>query len=551
MRQKISQQAKKPSRQGRPNPYALKQFAIGENEDVESIHTRMSQLKTFEDEISLLRTAVRHFSSNRRELTEMLVEKLLHELTLKAHDRCGEPQTFEVITIVDEAKTALLSILERNPSDMKALRDLFQLFVFGTIQPDIAIDIIERFQTSIPQRLFTLQSLAAAYTYYADQDSAYHVHRNIAENYPELFDFHSKIADQVNEQVLETAKLPRSNKRLRGVSKKQDENAAKVHYQLGLRLEESHPEEAEREMQEALRRDFGHPESRCWLAKQSEKMGQVGEAREHYDICLKHHEDNLYGMNSYAILLETHFSEWNTAKDLYIRCLELEPNSATTHYNLCCLLRDHFDDYDGALKYCRRYLELEPEDPDGYGMQGHLLAQLERREEAKRAYERCLELDPDHAVVHIYYGELLATQFDQPREAKHWMEKSIILDPTFAASHNSYAQLIFKHFEEVKTARKHYNKAIELNPLNLIYHENLVYLLETINDLDAIRFHWNHWISEFPSNIEFHLKYGSFLHYDKDYDLAKQQYEICLEIDNTREDIIVLMNLLESRTAES
>ena len=116
-----------------------------------------------------------------------------------------------------------------------------------------------------------------------------------------------------------------------------------------------------------------------------------------------------------------------------------------------------------------------------------------------------------------YYGELLATQFDQPGEAKHWMEKSIILDPTFAAGHNSYAQLLFKHFEEVKTARKHYNKAIgrysfskiismlswELNPLNLIYHENLVYLLETINDLDAIRSHWNHWISEFPSNVTF------------------------------------------------
>ena len=55
------------------------EFAIVENEDVESIHTRMTQLKTFEDEISLLRTAVRLFSSNRREFTEMSVIHLLDQ----------------------------------------------------------------------------------------------------------------------------------------------------------------------------------------------------------------------------------------------------------------------------------------------------------------------------------------------------------------------------------------------------------------------------------------------------------------------------------------
>ena len=69
-------------------------------------------------------------------------------------------------------------------------------------------------------------------------------------------------------------------------------------------------------------------------------------------------------------------------------------------------------------------------------MRGYLLSQLGKKNEAKLAYLKCIEIDPNHALGHLYMAEILVNQFSDYSEAKKYTEKSLQLDAYNADAHN-------------------------------------------------------------------------------------------------------------------
>ncbi len=63
-------------------------------------------------------------------------------------------------------------------------------------------------------------------------------------------------------------------------------------------------------------------------------------------------------------------------------------------------------EYSNAVIKLKMYTETSPFDPDGYNWLGYSYRQMGDFDNAKRAYERALRLDPAHKGAHEYLGEL-------------------------------------------------------------------------------------------------------------------------------------------------
>ncbi len=64
------------------------------------------------------------------------------------------------------------------------------------------------------------------------------------------------------------------------------------------------------------------------------------------------------------------------------------------------------EEYKDALRLLARLREKRPEDADVWNLTGYASRKLGRTDEARRAYDRALELDPKHKRAHEYLGEL-------------------------------------------------------------------------------------------------------------------------------------------------
>ena len=81
----------------------------------------------------------------------------------------------------------------------------------------------------------------------------------------------------------------------------------------------------------------------------------------------------------------------------YLTALQLEPDSATAHYNLACFLATHA--HDMAIEQYKEAIELDPEYPDAHLNLGMTYADLDQRDEAKAEFKAAIELDPQDPLA--------------------------------------------------------------------------------------------------------------------------------------------------------
>lgn len=101
----------------------------------------------------------------------------------------------------------------------------------------------------------------------------------------------------------------------------------------------------------------------------------------------------------------------------------------------------------------------------------------ERFEPVRKAYEKFLKENPNHAKARIAYGSFLRDVRDEDGAREQW-EKALVLDPQNPAIHNNLA-IIYCHTGPILKGFDFYAKAIELNPREPTYYHNygtVVYL---------------------------------------------------------------------------
>src|SRR5436305_5863953 len=153
------------------------------------------------------------------------------------------------------------------------------------------------------------------------------------------------------------------------------------------------------------------------------------------------------------------------AKEAALKALRLDSNLAEAHGALGKVLFSEID-LAGAMREYKRAIELNPNDATAHHWFGNdTLAALGRFEEAIAEGKRAIELDPLSTVINVDLGETFyyAHRYD---EAERQMRKTLEIDPTSFYAHYNLG-IVLQLKGDLSAAIAEYEKAKQLsgNPL--------------------------------------------------------------------------------------
>lgn len=138
------------------------------------------------------------------------------------------------------------------------------------------------------------------------------------------------------------------------------------------------------------------------------------------------------------------------------KAIELDPTLAEPHAALGGDLSEYDRDFSGAERELRRALELNPNYATGHQWYGEFLGIMGRFDEAINEAKRAQELDPQSPIINTMLGEIYreGRRYD---EAVAQFHKTLELDPNFAQAHSLLSaayEAQGKYEEMIEEARK-------------------------------------------------------------------------------------------------
>ena len=148
--------------------------------------------------------------------------------------------------------------------------------------------------------------------------------------------------------------------------------------------------------------------------------------------------------------------------ELY-QAIEFEADHARAHHLLGFIFFGRRD-WDRSMEHLTRAVELDPDYDVAVANMGNLLLALERWAEAKPYFERLLK-KPLYRTPYLAYNNLgwAAFNLGQLDEAIKAYEMALFLNPKFCLAHNNLGRL-FAQQGETKRALEAFEKAVELCP---------------------------------------------------------------------------------------
>jgi TolB-like protein len=150
------------------------------------------------------------------------------------------------------------------------------------------------------------------------------------------------------------------------------------------------------------------------------------------------------------------------AKDAALKALRLDSNLAEAHLALGKVLFFSEIDLPGAMREYQRAIELKPNDATAHHWFGNdTLAALGRSEEAIAEGKRAVELDPLSPVINADLGTTFyyAGRYD---ESARQLRKTLQIDPTFFYAHFNLG-IVLQVTGDLSGAIAEYEKAKQLN----------------------------------------------------------------------------------------
>ncbi len=152
------------------------------------------------------------------------------------------------------------------------------------------------------------------------------------------------------------------------------------------------------------------------------------------------------------------------AKSAALKAIELDENLAEGHTSLAGIYAFHEWDFAAAEKEYRRALELNPNYAVAHHRFGDLLSLLGRPEEALAEIRRALELDPLSLVINMELAWNLFIARDYPRSLEQSL-KTVEMEPGFASSQFTLG-LAYAQLEEFPKALAAFKKSSEISGRN-------------------------------------------------------------------------------------
>jgi tetratricopeptide (TPR) repeat protein len=144
------------------------------------------------------------------------------------------------------------------------------------------------------------------------------------------------------------------------------------------------------------------------------------------------------------------------ASEMFRKSLELDPQSASGHYNVAgSLARD--GEYEAAEAHFRAALKENP-DAQAYTGLGYVLGRQGRVDEAITSLREAIEADPEHPAAYDQLGTILAEQ-GKFEEAASDYRHLLRIQPSPAA-HRKLAQVLMR-LGRIEEAKKEMAKALD------------------------------------------------------------------------------------------
>ena len=150
------------------------------------------------------------------------------------------------------------------------------------------------------------------------------------------------------------------------------------------------------------------------------------------------------------------------AKEMALKALQLDPNLSEAHLALGKVLFFGEIDVAGALREYKRAIELKPNDADAHHWYGNdTLSALGRFDEAIAEGRRSVELDPLSMVINVDLGVTFfyARRYD---ESARQLRKTLEIDPTSFYPHYNLG-IVLQATGDLSGAIAEYEKAKQLN----------------------------------------------------------------------------------------
>jgi tetratricopeptide (TPR) repeat protein len=131
------------------------------------------------------------------------------------------------------------------------------------------------------------------------------------------------------------------------------------------------------------------------------------------------------------------------AKDAALKAISLDGSLADPYLALGHTAEYYDYDFVDAERHFKRAIELEPNNATAHEFYGTLLSNLGRNEPAEREFQTALQLEPLSLGANRMYGEALL--FARKYEASiTQLKKTIELDESFASAHRSLSRVYLK-----------------------------------------------------------------------------------------------------------
>jgi tetratricopeptide (TPR) repeat protein len=158
--------------------------------------------------------------------------------------------------------------------------------------------------------------------------------------------------------------------------------------------------------EKAVKLKAGFVKFRLNLGAALNKKGDFDQAARHYRKCIELKPKNANAYNDLALML-VELGRVSEAIGYYETAIELKNDFFGARYNLCVALTE-IEQYDRAIEQLNIIIAAHPDDADLYCNLGILFWHKGRTDEAVKACEKALQLDPAHARAKKYLRQIQA-----------------------------------------------------------------------------------------------------------------------------------------------
>ena len=133
-------------------------------------------------------------------------------------------------------------------------------------------------------------------------------------------------------------------------------------------------------------------------------------------------KNSLTVIETFNLAVQNHKkNNYQTAKHLYLKTLNLDPKFVNAHYNLGNLLHV-LGEYKKAIKSFKKAIEIDPKFTDAYNNLGIIYDLIGKTTKAKFFYKKSIEIQPNY--INGYWN--LYSLSSSTKEALKILEKSLV-----------------------------------------------------------------------------------------------------------------------------